>query len=81
MEELVGVYAIAPTFKLTMFVEDGKLMTQATGQQAAELFREEGDRYFLKIVDAQVRFNRADDGNVTSLTLFQGGQEIPAAKE
>lgn len=81
MEELVGVYAIAPTFKLTMFVEDGKLMTQATGQQSAELFREEGDIYFLKIVDAQVRFNRDEDGKVTSLTLFQGGQEIPATKE
>ena len=81
MAELEGTYALAPTFKITVFVEDGKLMTQATGQGAFELFREEGDKYFLKVVDAQVHFTRDASGAVTGLTLFQGGQELPAPKE
>lgn len=76
-----GTFALAPTFKITMFVEDGKLMTQATGQGANEMFAESEDRFFLKVVDAQVRFNRDEAGEITSITLFQGGQEIPGPKE
>lgn len=81
MAELEGTYALAPTFKITIFVDGGKLMAQATGQGANQLFREEGDKYFLKVVDAQVHFTRDEDGTVTGLTLFQGGQELPAPKE
>ena len=64
-----------------MFVEDGKLMTQATGQSAAEMFAEGDDTFFLKVVDAQVRFNRDKAGEITSITLFQNGREIPGVKE
>ncbi|EAQ30558.1 beta-lactamase family protein [Erythrobacter sp. NAP1] len=81
LAEYEGVYALAPTFKITTFVEGGKLMAQATGQGANEIFREEGDTFFLKVVDAQVRFNRDDSGTITGLTLFQGGREMPATKE
>ncbi|AWW75128.1 serine hydrolase [Erythrobacter sp. KY5] len=81
LAEYVGVYALAPTVKITTFVEDGKLMAQATGQGANEIFREEGDMFFLEVVDAQVRFNRDDSGTITGLTLFQGGREMPATKE
>lgn len=81
LAEYEGVYALAPTFKITIFVDDGRLMGQATGQGANELFSEGDDRFFLKVVDAQVQFSRDDDGNVTSLTLFQGGQELPAPRE
>ncbi|NCP18856.1 MAG: serine hydrolase [Erythrobacter sp.] len=78
-----GNYVIAPSFAIRMFVENGKLMAQATGQSAAQLYAQEGeeDFFFLKVVDAQVRFNRDDSGDVTSLTLYQGGQEIPGMKE
>lgn len=76
-----GVYAIAPTFKITVFQDGDKLMAQATGQGANQIFAEGPDRFFLKVVDAQVRFERGDDGEVTSLTLFQGGQELAAPKE
>ena len=76
-----GVYALAPTFKITVFIEDEKLMAQATGQSAFELFPESEDMFFLKVVDAQVRFERGEDGAVKSLTLFQNGAEIPGPKE
>lgn len=81
LAEYEGVYALAPTFKITVFEQDGKLMGQATGQGANQLFREEGDNFFLKVVDAQIRFDRDDAGEVTGLTLFQGGQEMPATRE
>ncbi|MEL7729317.1 serine hydrolase [Citromicrobium bathyomarinum] len=78
-----GTYALSPSFKIKVFVEDGKLMTQATGQAAFELFAQEGeeDFFFLKVVDAQLRFNRDAAGDVRSLTLYQNGQEITGTKE
>ncbi len=76
-----GVYAISPEFKLTVFQDGGKLMTQATGQNAFEIFPEGTDRFFVKVVDAQLQFNRSEAGTIESLTLFQNGQEIPAVKE
>lgn len=76
-----GTFALTPSFKIKMFVEDGKLMTQATGQGANEMFYEGDDRFFLKVVDAQVRFNRDEAGAINSITLFQNGREIPGPKE
>lgn len=76
-----GVYELAPTFAITMRVRDGKLMTQATGQQEFELFAESKDRFFLKVVDAQVEFTRDASGKVTGLILHQGGRSMPAPRK
>ena len=76
-----GVYELAPTFAITMRVKDGKLMTQATGQQEFELFPESKDRFFLKVVDAQVEFTRDASGKVTGIILHQGGRSTPAPKK
>ncbi len=76
-----GVYELAPTFAITMRVKDGKLMTQATGQQEFELFAESKDRFFLKVVDAQVEFTRDAGGKVTGLILHQGGRSQPAPRK
>lgn len=76
-----GVYELAPTFAITMRVKDGKLMTQATGQQEFELFPESKDRFFLKVVDAQVEFTRDASGKVTGAILHQGGRSMPASRK
>lgn len=78
-----GTYALAPTFKIRVFLEGEQLKAQATGQSAFDLFAQEGegDFFFLKVVDAQLRFNRGADGEVESLTLFQGGRESVGTKE
>lgn len=76
-----GVYELAPTFAITMRVKDGKLMTQATGQQEFELFAERKDRFFLKVVDAQVEFTRDASGKVTGAILHQGGRSMPAPRK
>lgn len=81
LAQFEGVYALSPDFKITVFAQDGRLMTQATGQGAAEIFPEAEDRFFLTAIDAQVAFQRDESGAVTGLTLFQNGREFPAAKE
>lgn len=80
LAEYVGEYEIQPNFILTVTVEDGKLFTQATGQPQVEVFASEKDEFYLKVVDAQISFNRNDAGEVESLTLHQGGQHLPAPK-
>ena len=75
----VGEYEVT-TFKATVFKDGDKLMTQATGQPAVELYPESTDNFFLKVVDAKVTFTRDDKGQVTGLVIHQGGQDIPGKK-
>jgi hypothetical protein len=80
LQKYVGVYELAPNFLLTVTLEDGKLMTQATGQSKVQVFPESKTKFFLKVTDAQIEFLKDDSGNVNSLRLYQGGQIVPARK-
>ena len=64
-----------------MSVENGQLMTQATGQPKFPLFAESETKFFLKIVDAQVEFFKNDKGEVTYLVLHQGGRDTKGVKK
>ena len=81
LREYEGVYELSPTFAITMKVTDGTLMTQATGQEAFELFAEKPDEFFLKAVDAQVSFTRDAAGKVTGIVLHQNGRDAPAKRK
>jgi len=70
----VGVYEINPNFSIRISLENGKLMSQATGQQKFEIFAESQTKFFLKVVDAQIEFVKSDTGNFKSFILYQGGQ-------
>jgi CubicO group peptidase (beta-lactamase class C family) len=76
-----GVFEASPSFAITMSVMDGKLMTQATGQQMFELFPEGPDAFFLKEVDAQVVFTRDAAGAVDGMVLHQGGRQLRIRKK
>ena len=76
-----GVFALSPTFALTVSVVDGKLMAQATGQPAFELTAEAEDAFFLTAVDAQITFTRDATGGVDGLVLHQGGRDMPARRQ
>jgi CubicO group peptidase (beta-lactamase class C family) len=80
LNSYAGVYEASSTFAITVSVVDGRLMAQATGQPAFELFPERTDGFFLKVVDAQLTFNRDASGAVTGLVLHQGGNDLPARK-
>ncbi len=81
LAEYAGTYAVSDSFKLAFRVEDGVLLTQATGQDAFPVFAEEKDRFFLKVVDARLTFNRDEAGEIVSVTLLQGGNETVATRE
>lgn len=75
-----GEYEVTPTFTVKVFKEGDKLMTQATGQPAAELFPEAENRFFLRVVDAKVTFIRDEKGQVTGLIIHQGGRDMAGKK-
>jgi tetratricopeptide (TPR) repeat protein len=79
-DAFVGVYEVDPTFSATVFKDGDKLMTQATGQPAFELYPDGGDNFYLKVVEAKVTFMRDDKGVVAGLVIHQGGRDIPGKK-
>jgi CubicO group peptidase (beta-lactamase class C family) len=81
LAKYTGTYELAPNFDIVMTVENGQLMTQATGQPKFPLFAESERKFFLKVVDAQVEFFKNEKGEVTYLMLHQGGRDAKAMKK
>ena len=75
-----GEYEVTPTFIVKVFKEGDKLMTQATGQPAIEIFPEAQNKFYARVVNAQVTFNRDDKGTVTGLVIHQNGRDLPGKK-
>jgi CubicO group peptidase (beta-lactamase class C family) len=76
----VGEYELAPGFVIKVWREEKRFKAQATGQPPFDLFAESERKFFLKVVDAKIEFNRDDNSQVVGMTLFQNGQIIPGKK-
>lgn len=72
LSRYVGKYQLTPQFFISITNEGDQLYGQATGQPRFELFAYEEQKFFLRVVDAQIEFH-IENGAVTSLTLFQNG--------
>lgn len=75
-----GTYRLQPGFDLVITLENGQLMSQATGQAKAPLFAEAENKFFLKVAPAQIEFV-SEGGRVKELVLYQGGQERRAPRQ
>lgn len=80
LQQYVGTCQLVPNFAITITVEDGKLMAQATGQDKFEVFPEKEDLFFYKAVDAQIKFEKDANGKVTGLVVYQNGMELKGQK-
>lgn len=81
MADYAGVYPLAPGFDLTLFVANGALMAQATGQGAFVLSAAGKDRFVADAFGIEIRFTRDDRGQVAALELLQGGQTLRGKKQ
>jgi serine-type D-Ala-D-Ala carboxypeptidase/endopeptidase len=81
LAEYAGTYGLFGDFKLTVTVERGRLMVQATGQQKFPVYAKSETEFFYKVVDAQITFERDKDGKVTRLVLHQNGADMPGIRE
>lgn len=80
LDRYVGRFELMPGFVLAITNEDGALFAQATRQPKFPIFAEAEDRFFLKVVDAQLTFFFGEDGKATNVVLHQGGQNLPGKK-
>lgn len=80
LNEYIGKYQLAPEFAIEITVNNGRIFAQATGQGANEIFATSKDKFFLKVVAAELVFSRDDSGKVNMVTLHQGGRTAPGKK-
>lgn len=81
LKRYIGVFELEPGFNITISLDNGKLMSQATGQQKFELFAEAETKFFLKVVDAHLEFFENESGEYERFVLYQGGQEFSCEKK
>lgn len=80
LESYEGLYELMPNFNLEFSVKKGKLMSQASGQEAHELIAK-GDHTFVPTAfAATITFIANRDGEFKSLVLEQGGQRMTAPR-
>ena len=79
-EAFVGRYQLAPGFILSFFIEEGKLVSQATNQPKIGLVRDAATEFSAVGVRARLVFEMGADGKATAVTLHQGGREMKAEK-
>ena len=77
LQDYIGEYQLTPAVVITVMTRDGQIYVQLTGQTAYPVFAYEADKFFYKIVDAQLHFERDDDG-VNAVVLHQGGVQRAA---
>lgn len=80
LEILAGTYELQPGFNLKVFLENGRLYGQATGQNMFELFAESRSEFFSVGTGIEIEFKFDENGEVESLILFQGGGSYNAPK-
>ena len=80
LSQYIGKYELQPGFVIEVTTKESQIFAQATGQPQFEMFAESEDNFFLKIVPAKVVFTKNDNGDITTLTLHQGGREMPGKK-
>lgn len=79
LKAIVGEYDLMPGMKLTLTAKDGRLFTQATGQEKFEMgYDSEGDFYPLEF-DATIRTTKKSDGSY-ALLFLQSGAAFPLKK-
>jgi CubicO group peptidase (beta-lactamase class C family) len=81
LAKYVGTFELQPGFDLVVTLEDGKLMTQATGQGKIPIFAESETEFFPTLIPAEIEFFKDDQGKVSYLILHQGGHDMKAPKK
>jgi CubicO group peptidase (beta-lactamase class C family) len=76
----IGQYQLTPALVIDVTVKDGQPFVQLTGQGALPIYASARDKFFLRIVDAQIDFERDAGGKVVALTLHQNGADQRAPR-
>jgi CubicO group peptidase (beta-lactamase class C family) len=80
LEQYAGTYELQPGFDLVVTVENGQLMTQATGQPKFQVYAESDTKFFPLDFPAEIEFVRTDE-KVSAIVLHQGGHDMKAPRK
>jgi serine-type D-Ala-D-Ala carboxypeptidase/endopeptidase len=78
--DYVGKYGLSPGVAVDFALRRDHLETQITGQPAFRIYASAKDKFFLKVVDAQLDFERDAGGKVVAMVLHQNGRDIRAPR-
>lgn len=80
LQSYAGEYKLVENFILSVREEDGRLLVKATNQPEFEVYPISETKFYYKVVDAQIEFNKNDEGVIESLILYQNNQAMKAEK-
>jgi Domain of unknown function (DUF3471) len=78
---LVGTYNSTMGFDMIVTASRGKLFAQITGQQPLALALVSENRFRVILVEAEIGFQLPEEGEATSVTLYQNGMEIKCERK
>jgi D-alanyl-D-alanine carboxypeptidase len=80
LDRYTGKFALAPAAIMSITREGDQIYTQLTGQGKIEIYPESPTVFFPRVADATISFEFGADGRATSITLHQGGRDMPAKR-
>jgi CubicO group peptidase (beta-lactamase class C family) len=83
LKQYEGRYDFRNGAIMTVTSEKNELFAQLSGQSRFPIFPSAPDEFFWKVVDARIKFNRNEQGQVTGGHFVQNGNEmdVPKMKE
>jgi len=78
--QIMGRYQLGPGAVLQIQKRGTSLTAQLTGQPPLPIFAASEQRFFLKVVDAQLSFEVDASGSATAVTLHQNGVDQRAPR-
>lgn len=76
----VGRYQLAPNAIFVVTVENGQLMVKLADQPSFSVYASARDKFFYRVVDAKIDFERDGNGHVDALVLHQNGVDQRAPR-
>jgi serine-type D-Ala-D-Ala carboxypeptidase/endopeptidase len=81
LQDYVGQYQFSFGAVLDITLKDSQLQAQLTGQAPCPIYASAADKFFYRIVDAQLDFERDETGKVVAVMLHQNGQNLRAPRK
>jgi hypothetical protein len=78
--DYVGTYRYNSSVTVEFTLKGDHLEAQITGQRALPIFASAKDKFFYKIVDAQLDFEHDAGGKVVAVVLHQNGRDMWATR-
>src|SRR5690606_9108500 len=72
-----GSYELVPGVIIEVTVDGGNLHARITGQPRYRVFPVSDNRFFYRVVEAELEFVVDDTGTTTGLILHQNGRQMP----